>query len=60
MRRDDEQHTVGAVAGSEFLEDEPGLNRLPEADIVSDERALTEFLHHPVDRVELVGFEPDQ
>jgi hypothetical protein len=60
VRGDDEQHAVGAVAGGQLLENEPRLDGLAEPHVVTDERALAELLHHPVDAGQLVGLQPDE
>ena len=57
-RRDDE-HPVGAVAGDELLDDDPGFDGLPEADLVADEVAVVVGVENLVGGLDLIGFDLD-
>ena len=58
-RRRNDEYPVGAVAGDELLDDDPGFDGLPEADLVADEVAVVVGVENLVGGLDLIGFDLD-
>ena len=58
--RADDQHRARAVAQEQLLHDQPGLDRLAQADVVGDQQVRTRHRQRPDDRIELVVLDRDR